>query len=239
VRALRRELQFIFQDPYSSLNPRMSVLEIIMEPLLIDGQKKDNARRRAEELMEMVGLTPRVARSYPHELDGGRRQRIGVARALALNPKFVICDEPVSALDVSIQAQVLNLMQDLQEQLGLTYIFITHNLSVVSHISSNIMVMYLGKVVEYSPTESLFESPMHPYTQALLSSIPSIDLDAPKNQSLLQGEITSPINPPPGCRFASRCPYARDICHAETPELKEYAPNHKAACFFVEKSGRL
>ena len=184
--------------------------------------------------MDTVGLARRLKNSYPHELDGGRRQRIGIARALSLNPAFIVCDEPVSALDVSIQAQILNLMQDLQEQLGLTYLFITHNLSVVKHISNNIMVMYLGQMVEKASSDELFARPLHPYTKALLSAIPSVDLDHPRQHIQLKGEITSPINPKPGCRFAARCPYATEACHQKTPELREVYPGHFVVCDKVE-----
>jgi len=234
---LRKRMQIIFQDPYSSLNPRMSVREIIEEPLRIFHvhSSQQEYDEHVARLMETVGLAERFADSYPHELDGGRRQRIGIARALALNPKFIVCDEPVSALDVSIQAQILNLMQDLQEEHNFTYLFITHNLSVVKHISNRILVMYLGQVVEFSPAEELFEKNLHPYTQALLSAIPIPDIDAKSERILLKGELSSPINPKPGCRFAPRCPYAGEICHSETPALREYLPDHYVACHFVEK----
>lgn len=230
IAELRRKMQFIFQDPYSSLNPRMNTMEIISEPLKINGMRSSKAKEETRKIMEVVGLAPRLEGVYPHELDGGRRQRIGIARALALNPKFLICDEPVSALDVSIQAQILNLMQDLQEQMGLTYVFITHDLSVVRHISDQILVMYLGNVVEYAPTKALFRKPLHPYTKALLSAVPTIDIDAPKKKILLEGEIFSPINPKPGCRFASRCRFATEKCHSVQPEFREVEPGHWAAC---------
>lgn len=230
LRSIREEMQIIFQDPFSSLNPRMSVRQTIMEPLILKGGlTKAQMEEKTLELMETVGLAERLADSYPHELDGGRRQRIGIARALALDPKFLLCDEPVSALDVSIQAQVLNLMMDLQEQRGLTYIFVTHDLSVVKHISNEIMVMYLGQMVEKAPSEEIFEHPMHPYTQALLSAIPIPDIHAQRKRILLQGELSSPINPKPGCRFASRCPYATPACHAEQ-ELREITPGHFVFC---------
>lgn len=230
LRALREKMQIIFQDPYSSLNPRMSVSEIIMEPLVLRGGMK-HAEMMAEtrRLMDTVGLAARLENAYPHELDGGRRQRIGIARALALNPKFIVCDEPVSALDVSIQAQVLNLMLDLQEERGLTYMFITHDLSVVKYFSNDIMVMYLGQVVEKAPADELFARPLHPYTKALLSAIPIPDVHKQQKRILLKGEISSPINPKPGCRFAARCPYATDACREEQT-LTEIAPGHFVAC---------
>ena len=235
---LRKEMQIIFQDPYSSLNPRMTVSQLIAEPLRIHKIYKTNAEveARVAELMQTVGLAERYVNTYPHEMDGGRRQRVGIARALALNPKFIVCDEPVSALDVSIQAQVLNLMMDLQDQLGLTYIFITHNLSVVKHISDDIAVMYLGQMVEKTPSEELFANPLHPYTQALLKAIPIPALGY-KNKitNVLKGELTSPIEPKPGCRFAPRCPYATEQCFTITPELKEAAPDHFVACHKVNE----
>lgn len=230
---LRKQMQIIFQDPYSSLNPRMTVAQLIAEPLLIHGiyQTKEEVSARVAKMMETVGLAERYVNTYPHEMDGGRRQRVGIARALALNPKFIVCDEPVSALDVSIQAQVLNLMMDLQDQLGLTYIFITHNLSVVKHISNDIAVMYLGQMVEKTPSDELFENPLHPYTQALLKAIPIPALGY-KNSitNALKGEITSPIEPKPGCRFAPRCPYATERCFHEPPQLCEVRPGHFTAC---------
>ena len=230
TRDYMKEVQMIFQDPYSSLNPRMTVKQIIMEPLLIDGIRKKDAEQEARKMMETVGLDARFENAYPNELDGGRRQRIGIARALILKPDFVICDEPVSALDVSIQAQILNLMQDLQEEFGLTYVFITHDLSVVKHISNNIAVMYLGNLVEYAETQELFRNPMHPYTQALLGSVPTTDLTKVKEIRVIAGEITSPINPKPGCRFAARCPYAREECFTKDPELSAVNEQHKIAC---------
>ena len=230
LKELRKKMQFIFQDPYSSLNARMNTMEIIMEPLLINGMKKDEARDAAHKIMDVVGVARRLEGVYPHELDGGRRQRIGIARSLVLNPKFIICDEPVSALDVSIQAQILNLMQDLQEQMRLTYIFITHDLSVVKYISDNILVMYLGNMVEYASTKELFKNPVHPYTRALLSAVPTVDIDAPRKRILLEGEIFSPINPKPGCRFASRCRYATDKCREAQPELRDIGGGHVVAC---------
>lgn len=235
TRDFMKEVQMIFQDPYSSLNPRMTVKQIIMEPLLIDGMKKKEAEAKVREMMETVGLDARFENAYPNELDGGRRQRIGIARALILKPDFIICDEPVSALDVSIQAQILNLMQDLQEQMGLTYIFVTHDLSVVKHISNKIAVMYLGNLVEYSETEELFANPTHPYTRALLASVPTIDLEKAQEIQTIAGEITSPINPKPGCRFAARCPHAMEVCFARQPEMHEVSANHFVACHLLDK----
>ena len=229
----RKDMQMIFQDPFSSINPRMTVKSIIIEPMVIHNMYNGDKAMQEEkvlEIMDTVGLARRLADSYPHELDGGRRQRIGIARALALEPKFIVCDEPVSALDVSIQAQILNLMQDLQEERGLTYIFITHDMSVVKHISDDICVMYLGTLVEKCPADKLFEKQYHPYTQALLSAIPIAKAGARRERILLKGEITSPINPEPGCRFAPRCPYAKPECFKEQPKLKELEPEHFAAC---------
>ena len=234
LRNARKDMQLIFQDPYASLDPRMTVSALIREPLVLNkivkGEK--NIEKRVRELMELVGLTPRLYNSYPHELDGGRRQRIGIARALAMNPKFIVCDEPVSALDVSIQAQVLNLLKELQEKLDLTYIFITHNLSVVYYFADEIAVMYLGQLVEKAPAEELFAHPMHPYTQALLSAIPNPDIDVKKERILIKGEISSPINPPDACRFAKRCNYACEQCRSKTPELVEVSPGHFVSCFY-------
>ena len=229
---LRTQLQIIFQDPYSSLDPRKSIRNIIAEPLKIHKLCKDNDEldEKVGQLMETVGLDFRFAGSYPHEMDGGRRQRVGIARALALNPEFIVCDEPVSALDVSIQAQILNLLEDLQQQSGLTYMFITHNLTVVRHIATEIMVMYLGCVAEKCETEELFDRPLHPYTKGLLAAIPEPDIHAPKSRGLLTGELASPINPKPGCRFAVRCPHADDRCRKQTPALKEELPGHWVAC---------
>ena len=228
----RKKLQIIFQDPYSSLDPRKSIRNIIAEPLKIHKicKTRDELDERVSELMETVGLDFRFAGSYPHEMDGGRRQRVGIARALSLNPEFIVCDEPVSALDVSIQAQILNLLEDLQEKNGLTYMFITHNLTVVRHIATEIMVMYLGCVAEKCRTEELFENPLHPYTKGLLAAIPEPDIHAPKSRGLLTGELASPIDPKPGCRFAVRCPYATDMCRSVTPELKEELSGHWVAC---------
>ena len=230
---LRENMQIIFQDPYSSVNPRMTVEQTIREPLEISKRfSRAELDRETERLMDMVGIDRRLRMAYPHELDGGRRQRVGIGRALAL--KFVVCDEPVSALDVSIQAQILNLLMDLQDQYGLTYMFITHNLSVVRHISSDIAVMYLGQMVEKAPTRALFQMPAHPYTKALLSAIPSMDVDNQKERIILQGELTSPIEPKPGCRFASRCPYATEKCQ-QPQELKEIEPEHFVACHRAEE----
>lgn len=236
MRVKRQELQIIFQDPFSSLNPRKTLSETIAEPMRIHGiiKDRDSREKRVEELMETVGLAKRLMNVYPHELDGGRRQRIGIARALSLNPKFIVCDEPVSALDVSIQAQILNLLKELQESMGLTYMFITHDLSVVNHFSDDIAVMYLGKLIEKAPAEELFAHPTHPYTQALLSAIPIPSIHKKSERILLKGEITSPIEPKPICRFANRCPKVCDRCRQEEPVLKEIAPNHFVSCFLAE-----
>ncbi|MBR6950225.1 MAG: ATP-binding cassette domain-containing protein [Oscillospiraceae bacterium] len=227
---LRHEMQIIFQDPFSSLNPRKSVSETIMEPMkLSHSMKKQEMIDRTRELMETVGLAERFWGTYPHELDGGRRQRIGIARALALGPRFIVCDEPVSALDVSIQAQILNLMLDLQEQRKLTYMFVTHDLSVVKYISDDILVMYLGQVVEKAPSDELFRNTLHPYSKALLSAIPVPDIHANNELVTLAGEITSPIDPKPGCRFMARCPYASDVCN-QPQKIEEILPNHFVSC---------
>ena len=230
---LRKEMQIIFQDPYSSLNPRLSVMELSADPLRVFGHYKSAEReQKVYELMDMVGLARRFAYSYPHELDGGRRQRIGIARALSLNPKFIVCDEPVSALDVSIQAQILNLLKRLQKERGLTYIFITHDLSVIYYFADDIAVMYLGKLVEKAPAEELFAHPMHPYTRALLSAIPEPRLDSTRKRILLRGEITSPVNLPDECRFGKRCDYCCERCRQGDPELIEVSPNHFVACHY-------
>lgn len=236
-RSIRNQMQMIFQDPYSSLNPRMSVQELIAEPLLISRlyRSKSEVFERVAELMDTVGLAERLSSAYPHELDGGRRQRIGVARALSLNPKFIVCDEPVSALDVSIQAQILNLLMDLQDRLGLTYMFITHDLSVVRHISDHIAVMYLGKCVEMSPSKELFKKTLHPYTQALLSSIPIPKLEMRKKKiEVIRGEVTNPVNPKPGCRFAPRCPFLMEKCTQRDIPLVEVSSGHSVACTLYE-----
>ena len=240
-RELRKEMQIIFQDPFSSLNPRMTVSEIIREPLIIHKMLKDKTQieKRVVELMDTVGLANRLINTYPHELDGGRRQRIGIARALALDPSFIVADEPVSALDVSIQAQVLNLMQDLQKELDLTYMFITHDLSVVKHISDDILVMYLGQLVEKADSKALFKDPLHPYTKALLSAIPVPSLRNKQERVLLKGELASPINPKPGCRFAPRCIYAKENCHNENPIIEEIMPNHFVSCHYVREINNL
>ena len=239
MKNLRREMQIIFQDPFASLNPRMTVSEAIAAPLIVqkiyDRRDKAGITKRVKEIMDMAGLAQRLINTYPHELDGGRRQRIGIARALALNPKFVVCDEPVSALDVSIQAQILNLMQDLQDELGLTYLFITHDLSVVKYISNDILVMYLGQMVEKAPSDKLFSKPMHPYTQALLSAIPVPDPDQPMSRITMKGEITSPVNPEKGCRFAKRCPYATEACTQQDMVLTEQEPGHFVTCLRLQR----
>lgn len=236
-KALRKEMQIIFQDPFSSLNPRMCVSELIAEPMKIyhTCANREGEQEQVYKLMDTVGLARRLAYSYPHELDGGRRQRIGVARALALDPKFIVCDEPVSALDVSIQAQILNLLQDLQEEKNLTYIFITHDLSVVKHISNDIMVMYVGSMVEKCESKELFAHPMHPYTKGLLSAIPIPSINVEKKRVIMKGELTSPVDPKPGCRFVNRCPFAEDRCRHEQPALKEVRPEHFVACHKIQQ----
>ena len=238
MRALRREMQIIFQDPFSSLNPRKNVAHIIGEPLYVHGTTNRREReKKVLRLLEVVGLKREHMRRYPHQFSGGQRQRIGVARALALNPKLVICDEAVSALDVSIQAQVINLLQDLQEEFGLTYLFISHDLSVVEHISNRIAVMYLGEVVELADSDTLYKEPIHPYTQALLSAAPVPDPKRMSKRTTLIGDVPSPINPPSGCRFHTRCPFARDTCSREAPQLNEVHENHFVACFFAGSVG--
>ncbi|MCF6311883.1 MAG: ABC transporter ATP-binding protein [Verrucomicrobiales bacterium] len=232
MRELRKEMQIIFQDPFSSLDPRMTVSEIIEEPIKLNKLIKDKKQRfeKVLELMDLVGLSRRLMNTYPHELDGGRRQRIGIARALSLNTEFIVCDEPVSALDVSIQAQILNLLKDLQTKLGLTLIFITHDLSVVNHFSDDIAVMYLGKLVEKAPAEELFKNPVHPYTKALLSAIPRPSIDKKVEKIILKGEITSPIEPDRICRFVDRCNFANNICRKFEPDLEEISQGHFVAC---------
>jgi peptide/nickel transport system ATP-binding protein len=234
---LRKHMQIIFQDPFSSLNPRLCVADLIADPLKTfhTYRSAEQRKQRVHELMDMVGLARRLEYSYPHELDGGRRQRIGVARALALSPKFIVCDEPVSALDVSIQAQILNLLQDLQAQHGLTYIFVTHDLSVVKHISNDILVMYIGAMFEKSPAKELFKHTLHPYTKGLLSAIPIPNIDIPKQMVQLHGELTSPIEPKPRCRFVARCQYATEACHNAAPTFEEVLPNHFVACHNVRE----
>lgn len=237
MHALRTRMQMIFQDPYSSINPRHTVATIIGEPLKIHRKVRNSSEYedRVREIMKTVGLADRLYEAYPHELDGGRRQRIGIARALALDPEFIVCDEPVSALDVSIQAQILNLLMDLQEKLGLTYLFITHDLSVVKHISDDIVIMYMGQIVERGPTEDLFKKPIHPYGRALLSAIPIPKLNARRERIILKSEVSSPIEPKPGCRFAPRCAYAQPECGAEDPQLREVSPGRFVACRRAEQ----
>jgi len=237
MRLARRRMQIIFQDPYSSLNPRMKVGAIIAEPLEIHRVGPGRERKdRVAELLSVVGLDPDYANRYPHQFSGGQRQRIGIARALALNPDFIVADEPVSALDVSVQAQVVNLMQDLQERFGLTYLFISHGLAVVKHISTRVGVMYLGKLVELAPAQEIYTNPLHPYTQALLRAIPIPDPDAKRRASQrLGGDVPNPIAPPAGCRFHTRCPHAVERCGAEEPELVEVSPGHFVACFLHEQ----
>ncbi len=232
---VREQMQIIFQDPYSSIDPKKSIRDTVKEPLIVSHRySKAEIEEKTDELMDLVGIDERLKYAYPHELDGGRRQRVGIARALALNPKFVVCDEPVSALDVSIQAQVLNLLKKLQIDRELTYMFVTHDMSVVRHISDEICVMYLGQVVEKCPSKELFKKPLHPYTKALLSAIPSTDIDHPTKREILQGELTSPINPKPGCRFAARCPFATEACHQ--PQVQtEVEKGHFVRCCRVKE----
>jgi oligopeptide transport system ATP-binding protein len=239
LKRFRGRAQMIFQDPYASLNPRMTVGDIIREPLAIHAIARGKAAdKRTQELLAMVGLQPYHANRYPHEFSGGQRQRIGIARALAVDPKFIVADEPVSALDVSIQAQVINLLQDLQKQLGLTYLFIAHDLSVVRHISNRVAVMYVGKIVEIADRDRLYDNPLHPYTQALLSAIPIPDpgVEARRKRIILTGDVPSPVNPPSGCRFHTRCPVAFERCKIELPAFNEYEPGHRAACHWVEEN---
>ncbi len=236
LRDQRCRMQIIFQDPFSSLDPRKTIGETIGRPLQVHGLASKHQRfERVLELMERVGLDPNWVNKYPHELDGGRRQRVGIARALAVNPEYIVCDEPVSALDVSIQAQVLNLLQDLQEEMGLTYLFISHDLSVVKHLSNRIAVMYLGKIVELATSDELFANQAHPYTQALLSAIPIPSIDAKPKRILLQGDVPSPKNPPSGCRFHTRCPYATERCRQEEPQLQDIGGGHFVACHLMDQ----
>ncbi len=240
LRAVRKDLQIIFQDPYACLDPRMSVAQLIGEPMRIHGIMKGEERtRRIKQLMELVGLNPAFINRFPHEFSGGQRQRIGIARALALEPKLIVCDEPISALDVSVQAQVVNLLEDLQQEMGLTYLFIAHDLSMVRHISNRIAVMYLGVIVELAERNELYDQPLHPYTQALLSAVPYPDpfIEEERQRIILEGDVPSPINPPSGCRFRTRCRYAQDICAKERPEFREFQPGHYAACHFTGSVG--
>jgi oligopeptide transport system ATP-binding protein len=237
IRRLRPRMQMIFQDPYASLNPRMTVEELISEPMLIHtSSSRSDRRERVRELLELVGLNPKFDRRYPHEFSGGQRQRIGVARALSLNPEFIVCDEPISALDVSVQAQVVNLLEDLQEQMGLTYLFIAHDLSMVRHIATRVAVMYLGKIMELAAREELYENPLHPYAQALLSAVPVPDptVEEKRKRIILVGDVPNPAAPPPGCVFHTRCPIAVDVCRTEVPEWREIVPMHFVACHRVE-----
>ncbi len=240
MRQFRKDMQIIFQDPFASLDPRISISEIIAEPLRVFNlYRNQGGAKRVAELMDLVGLSKRLVNSFPHELDGGRRQRVGVARALALDPKFIVCDEPVSALDVSIQAQILNLLQDLQKRLGLTYMFISHDLSVVRHMSSRVGVMYLGKIVETTTSHTIFTSPLHPYTKALLSAIPIPKYGMKRQRTILEGDVPSPINPPKGCIFSARCPQVMEKCRQQAPPLVEAAPEHTVACFLIsDKLGK-
>jgi len=237
MKEMRKKVQIVFQDPYSCLNPRLSVSELIAEPLIVNNfcSSRKEMNDRITRLMDTVGLARRLIGAYPHELDGGRRQRIGIARSLALDPEFIVLDEPVSALDVCIQAQVLNLLNQLQRENNYTYVFISHNLSVVKHLSDRIAVMYLGKIVELTDYRTTFKNPLHPYTQALLSAIPIPKVGQKRDRIILEGDVPSPVNPPKGCRFAGRCRFAQDICRQQSPELNEYEPNHFVACHFTGK----
>ncbi|MBM7096283.1 MULTISPECIES: ABC transporter ATP-binding protein [Alteribacter] len=237
MRKMRRDMQIIFQDPYASLNPRHKVEKILGEPLIVHGiGDKEERRKKVREILEVVGLPGEHASRYPHQFSGGQRQRIGIARALIVNPKLIVCDEPVSALDVSIQSQILNLMEDLQEEFGLTYLFIAHDLSVVKHISDRIGVMYLGRMVELSDNEDLYDNPLHPYTKSLLSAVPNPDPDVKKERIILQGDVPSPSNPPSGCAFHTRCPEAMDVCKQVRPEFKEHSVNHFVACHLYDET---
>jgi oligopeptide transport system ATP-binding protein len=236
LRRMRQKMQMIFQDPYASLNPRMTIREIVGEPLLVHGiMKGKEIDDRVDQLLDLVRLNPGFASRYPHEFSGGQRQRVGIARALALNPDFIVCDEPISALDVSIQAQVINLLEDLQEKLGLTYLFIAHDLSMVRHISDRVGVMYLGILVETAPRDELYNHPLHPYTQALLSAVPVPDpvVEEKRQRIILEGDVPSPVNPPSGCRFRTRCPLAAQVCSEQTPEWRQVGPDHWLACHLV------
>lgn len=238
LKRLRKAMQIIFQDPFSSLNPRMSVEDIIIEPLVVQGDMKGaDMRRRARQLLDKVGLSSAHAGRYPHEFSGGQRQRVGIARALAPNPKFIVCDEAVSALDVSVQAQVINLLQDLQEEFGLSYLFIAHDLSVVRHISTRVAVMYLGKIVEIADKKTLYASPRHPYTQALLATIPVPHPSLRRQRARIGGEVASALAPPSGCRFSQRCPMAEDLCRRDAPAMRLLAAGHEVACHFAESDG--
>lgn len=236
LRATRRHMQMVFQDPYASLDPRKTILDIVGEPLRVNKiAKGEELEKRVRQLVDLVGLDVKYLKRYPHAFSGGQRQRIGIARALSLHPSLIVCDEPVSALDVSVQAQILNLLQDLQAEFSLTYLFIAHDLSVIQHISDQVAVMYVGKIVEQAETETLFLNPKHPYTEALLSAIPSPDPDSLLDEITLEGEVPSPANPPPGCYFHPRCQYAQQICQEEIPPLLEVSPDHYAACHFAEE----